>query len=120
LSRIRYLLDENTPHVVRNRLLQRERTIEVLAVGDDTAPAIGTPDAVLLRWIEENDYILVSRNRRTLPQHLREHVKAGRHVPGIFLLRRQYPFSQVIEDLLLIWESGDPKEYQDQLIYLPL
>jgi hypothetical protein len=120
LSRIRYLLDENTPHVVRNRLLQRERNIEVLAVGDDTAPSIGAPDAELPRWIEENSYILVSRNRRTLPHHLREHVKAGHHVPGIFLLRRQYPFGQVIEDLLLIWESGDPKEYQDQLIYLPL
>jgi hypothetical protein len=106
--------------MVRNRLLQRERNVEVLAVGDDTAPAIGTADAVLLQWIEKNGYILVSRNRRTLPQHLREHVKAGGHVPGIILLRRQYPLSQVIEDLLLIWQSGDPKEYQDQLIYLPL
>jgi hypothetical protein len=106
--------------MVRNRLLQRERSVDVLAVGDDTAPGIGTGDAELLRWIEENNYVLVSRNRRTLPQHLREHLEGGGHVPGIFLLRRQYPFSQVIEDLLLIWESGDPKEYQDQLIYLPL
>jgi len=106
--------------VVRNRLLQRERNIEALAVGDSAAPATGTPDAELLRWIEENGYILVSRNRRTLPRHLKEHVKAGHHVPGIFLLRRQYPVSQVIEDLLLIWESGDPKEYKGQLIYLPL
>ena len=106
--------------MVRNRLLQRERNVEVLAVGDETAPVIGTADAELLRWIEENGYILVSRNRRTLPQNLREHVKAGRHVPGVFLLRRQYPLSQVIEDLVLIWESGDPEEYQDQLIYLPL
>jgi hypothetical protein len=106
--------------MVRNWLLQRERNIEVLAVGDDTAPAIGTEDPELLRWIWENGYILVSRNRRTLPQHLREHIKAGRHVPGIFLLRRQYPLSYIIEDLLLIWESGDPNEFQDQLIYLPL
>ena len=80
MSRVRYQLDENTPHMVRDRLLQRERNVEVLAVGDDTAPAIGTADAKLLRWIDENGYILVSRNRRTLPQHLREHVKAGRHV----------------------------------------
>ena len=106
--------------MVRNRLLQRDRKVEVLAVGDDTAPAIGTADDELLQWIEENGYILVSRNRRTLPQHLREHLEDGRHVPGIFLLRRQCSFSQVIEDLLLIWESGDPNEYQDQLIYLPL
>lgn len=119
MIRVRYLLDENIPHAIRDQLL-RAQPIEVLMVGDDTAPAIGTPDAELLRWIEQNRYILVSRNRRTLPQHLKEHLRAGRHVPGIFLLRRQHTLHQILEDLLLIWESGDLGEYQDQLIYLPL
>jgi hypothetical protein len=117
---IGYLLDENIPHAIRDQLFRRERTIEVLAVGDDTGPPVGTPDAELLQWIEKSGHILVSRNRRTLPQHLREHLGAGHHVPGIFLLRRKYPFSQVIEDLLLIWESGHPEDFLDQLIYLPL
>jgi hypothetical protein len=94
--------------------------MDVLAVGDDIAPSTGTPDPDLLRWIEENGYILVSRNRRTLPQHLKEHLQAGRHVPGIFLLRRQYPLGQILEDLLLLWESGYPEDFEDQVMYLPL
>jgi hypothetical protein len=27
---------------------------------------------------------------------------------------------EVIEDLLLIWEAVELKEYQDQILYLPL
>lgn len=120
MSRIRYLLDENTPHAIRDQLLQRKPEMEVLAVGDVMAPAFGTPDPELLRWIEQEGYVLVSRNRRTLSQHLREHLEAGGHVPGIFLLRRRSSLGHIIEDLILIWEAGDPEEYRDRVEFLPL
>ena len=94
--------------------------MDILAVGEDTAPALGTPDPGILQWIERERYVLVSRNRRTLPQHLREHLEAGGHVPGIFLLRRRYSLGQIIEDLTLIWEAGRPEEYRDRIEYLPL
>jgi len=35
LSRIRYLLDEDTPHAIRDQLLRRKPEMEVLVVGDD-------------------------------------------------------------------------------------
>jgi len=120
LTQFRYLLDEDTPHAIRDQLLRREPDMEILAVGDDTAPALGTPDPELLQWIEREGYVLVSRNRRTLPQHLREHLETGSHVPGIFLLRRRYSLGQIIEDLMLIWDAGRPEEYRDRVEYLPL
>ncbi len=120
MTRIRYLLDEDTPHAIRDQLLRRKPEIEILAVGDDVAPALGTPDPELLRWIEREGYILVSRNRRTMPRHLREHLEAGGHVPGIFLLRRRRSLGPIIEDLMLIWEAACPGEYRDQVEYLPL
>jgi hypothetical protein len=118
--RIRYLLDEDTPHAIRDQLLRRRPDMEILAVGDEGAPPFGTPDAELLGWAEKEGYILVSRNRRTMPKHLHHHLEAGGHVPGIFLLRPRYSVGEVIEDLLLIWEAAEPKEYQDQILYLPL
>ena len=117
---IRYLLDENMPHAVRNQLLLREPEMQILAIGDEMAPTLGTLDPAILEWIEQNNYILISRNRRTIPRHLRDHLAAGRHVPGIFLLRRQYSWGQLIEDLLLIWSTSKPGEYQDRIEYLPL
>ncbi len=37
--------------------------MEVLAVGDQVAPAFGTPDPDVLRWSEHEGYVLGSRNR---------------------------------------------------------
>ncbi len=120
MSRFRYLLDEDTPHAIRDQLLRLKPEMEILAVGDEMAPSLGTPDPEILQWVEREGYVLVSRNRRSLPQHLREHLEAGGHVPGIFLLRRRYTLGQIIEDLMLIWETGNPEEYRDRVEYLPL
>jgi len=118
--RIRYLLDEDTPRAIRDQLLRLRPDMEILAVGDEGAPPFGTPDAELLRWVEKEGCILVSRNRRTMPNHLHHHLEAGRHVPGILLLRPRYSVGEVIEDLHLIWEVAELREYQDQILYLPL
>ena len=120
MTNIRYLLDENTPHAVRDQLLLREPEMQVLVIGDEKSPVLGAPDPVILKWIEQNGYILITRNRRTIPGHLREHLAAGHHVPGIFLLRRRFALGHLIEDLLLIWRASKPGEYQDRIEYLPL
>jgi hypothetical protein len=117
---IRYLLDENMPHGVRDQLLYHEPGMQVLCIGDDMAPPIGSPDPDILEWLEQFGYILVSRNRKTIPNHLKEHLEKGKHVPGIILLRRKISMGQLIEDLLLIRETSYFKDYQDHIEYLPL
>ncbi len=94
--------------------------MEVLCIGDGIAPPLATPDPVILRWIEQNGYILVSRNRRTMPVHLQEHLAMDRHIPGILLLKRWCAIAQLLDDLLLIWEAAKPDEYRDRIEYLPL
>jgi len=48
VKHLRYLVDENTPHAIRDQLLRRQPELEVLAVGDALAPAFGTLDPDLL------------------------------------------------------------------------
>ena len=57
---------------------------------------------------------------RRSPAHLQEHLAAGQHVPGIFILRRQLTMKEILEELTLIWEAAEPDEYCDALTYLPL
>jgi len=120
MSRIRYLLDEDTPHVIRDGLLRRQPEIEMLAAGDDLAPPLSTPDPEILRWMEREGYLLVTRNRRTMPRHLRDHLRDGGHVPGILIIRPDRPIIQVIDELLLIWEASRLEEYRDKIEYIPL
>jgi hypothetical protein len=120
LTRLRFLLDENMPHAVRDQLLLRKPEMQVHAVGDVGAPALGTPDPEILIWLEANDAVLVSRNRRTMPVHLRNHLAEGRHVPGVLLIRRHYTWGQVMDDLQLVWDASSSDEYRDRIEYLPL
>lgn len=117
---IRFLLDENISRSVRNQLLFHEPIMEVICVGDENAPPYGTPDPDILDWIEQTGYIIVSRNRRTMPRHLEEHLAHEKHIPGMLLLKKRVSMRELIEELLLIWYASEPEEYQDHIRYLPL
>lgn len=115
-----FLLDENVPLALQAQLRRREPTIQVSVVGQVDAPPKAAPDSELLYWIEERGCLLVTNNRATMPVHLRGHLAAGRHVPGILILPSPLDLGTVLEDLLLIWAVGRPDEFQDRISYLPL
>ena len=120
MNDIRYLLDENVDPLFRVELLRREPNLIVWKVGDPGAPPGGTSDPVILQWCEENQFILVTNNRRSMTRHLRDHLDRGRHVPGILELNPSMGIGDTIEELLLMWNASDANEYRDLLIYLPL
>lgn len=119
-SKIRYLLDENISRAVKSQLLFHAPEIDVICVGDKDAPAYGTSDEAILTWIDQTGYILVSRNRRTMPRHLKDHLEQGKSIPGILLLKRRVSIRELIEELVLIWHASGPNEYQNHIRYLPL
>lgn len=120
MSKPRFLLDEHINRAIQRQLRRWDARIEVLAVGDPGAPPSGTPDPEILGWMEQNGYILITENRRTIPGHLSDHLAAGRHVPGVFWLRPGAELGPIIESLYLIWLVSTLEEYQDRTTYLPL
>lgn len=120
MTTIGFLLDEHIPLVIRERLKQSVPVMRVFVIGDDDAPSKGTPDSDLLTWIAMHNCLLVTNNRSTMPVHLREHLADGLHIPGIAQLPRRMNVGAILNDLLLIWELGQPDEFRDQIIYLPL
>jgi hypothetical protein len=117
---IRFLLDENVNPLFRTELLRREPELVVWRVGDPGAPLGSTLDPAILRWCEENEFILVTNNRRSMPHHLREHIERGQHIPGILQLNPNLGIGETIDELILIWNASSADEYRDLLIYLPL
>lgn len=116
-----FLLDEHVPVFIQAQLERMEPELRVYAIGDGIAPPKGTPDPDILIWIEAQGCILVTNNRSTIPVHLRAHLDQGRHVLGIIQLpRRMRSVGAILDDLLLIWGAGQPGEFQDQIVYLPL
>ena len=50
--------------------------------------------------------------------HLREHLAAGRHVPGILVVKIGYPSWKLAEDLHLIWGAVFPTSSVTRFVYL--
>ena len=120
MSIICYLLDEHMPSALRAQLLRRAPDLVVWMIGDPGAPRYGTLDPDILLWCEANGFLFVTRNRKSMPVHLQEHLASRHHIPGIFVVPPQMTVGVIIDQLLLVWGASEVEEYRDLLLYLPL
>ncbi len=118
-TQIRFLIDEDTSHVIRDGLQHRQPEVEVRVIGGESAPSIGAKDEEILEFLDCETYILVSSNRSTMPVHLQAYLQKGGHIPGILLLRPSTSYRQIIDTLELIWFASTPEDLQDRLTYIP-
>ena len=111
----RFLLDEHLKRAIQEQLPE----IHIRRIGDKGAPPVATSDPDLLTWIQHNNYILLTNNRTTMPRHLIEHLQAGGHVPGILCFSQRVSIGTYIRELRRIWNSFNPEQYRDVILYLP-
>ncbi len=115
-----FLLDEDVPEFLADELVRLEPAMSTLQVGMHGAPPKGTKDPQLLVYAELNKVTLITMDKRTMPTHLAEHFRQGRHTWGVLLLRQGFPITRYCEDLILIWSSFEDKDLVDNSMYLPL
>ncbi len=115
----RFFLDEHMDPAIQRQLRRLNLEIEINRIGEPGVPSAGTPDPEILDWLEQNNYLLVTGNRRTMPVHLADHLNSGKHIPGILLLRGAISLGELVEDLLLIWYASEVEEYTDKISFIP-
>jgi hypothetical protein len=116
----RFLLDEHLPTHWRRALLRRAPTLTVWHTNDPGAPPNGATDRDILLWCEGHDFYFLTNNRSTMPGELADHVSAGHHTPGVFMVRPDFPIIELADQLLLIDGAALPDEFRDGFHYLPL
>lgn len=118
-----YLLDEQLRgplwRAIRRHNQTRVRTLDVLRVGEDDAPPLGTPDQELLIWAELTNRILITLDQNTMVQHLTEHLAGGRHSPGAFVIRQRQALHDILELSVVAAFACDESEFQDRVFYIP-
>ena len=117
---LRYLLDAHVERALALGLRRRERELTVWRLGDPGAPSQDASDPAILRWCEIHDFVLVTNNRRTMPQHLADHLDRGDHVPGILILNPKLSLAETIDNLVDAATLSLEGEYRDQIRHLPL
>jgi Domain of unknown function (DUF5615) len=115
-----FLLDENLPAWWPAAILAAQPQLRLWIIGDGIAPSKQTLDPAILTWCEANDAALLTNNRRSMPGHLADHVAAGGHVPGIFLVDPQVSLPVLATSLAFVAGASLVDQHVDQLTFLPL
>ncbi|MEX0703174.1 MAG: DUF5615 family PIN-like protein [Planctomycetales bacterium] len=115
---MRLLADENfNGDIVRGFLLRRS-TLDLVRVQD--VGLSGTDDSGILEWAAEDERILLTHDRATMPKHAYERMIAGGAMAGMFVLDDQFPTGAAIDAILLVVDASDPSEWSGIVAYLPL
>jgi predicted nuclease of predicted toxin-antitoxin system len=95
---IRLLSDENFKRSIARGLLLRRPGIDLARVQDVGLLGVADPD--ILDWAARNDRILLTHDRRTIPDFAFARCDAGQPMPGVFVVGQRSSIRRVIEDLV--------------------
>ncbi len=116
----RFLLDENLSPRFKLAVSRLNSKIDILRVGDPNTPALGTLDSEILIYLQQSRRILLTDNRKSMPEHLEVHWNNNGFIWGLFWLKPKATIRELTEDIVLIWETTEAEEWKDQLIWIPL
>ena len=114
---IRFLADADFNHAVVKGCRRHEPAMDFLSANE--AELEGVRDSDVLALAAEQNRILVTHDRQTMPWHFAEFLMSGRTCPGVFLVSQHAPIGKVIDALVLIWAASDPEEWKNRIINIP-
>ena len=114
---IRFLVDEHLRgplwHALASHNQRGAYPLDVVRVGDPADLPQGSTDRDILVWAERERRILISGDRRTLLGHFADHLSAGRHTPGLFLIRPLSTLSQIVDFMVAAAYASEASEWAE-------
>jgi hypothetical protein len=117
--KVRFLLDENLSKQIKLAVLRRDPAIDILCVGDGDAPTLGTLDPDILKYLQSSQRLLITDNRRSMPEHLENHWREGGHIWGLFWVRPKASIGVLAENIYVLWEASDAEEWLNKVDWIP-
>lgn len=115
---LRLLSDQNFNNRIVEGLLKRAPDLDLVSVRD-----VGlhqAKDPTILAWAASVGRVLLTHDRRTIPDHTYDRVRAGESVPGIVVVSDHLSIGDAIEQILMIAVCCPAQEIKDQVLFVPL
>ena len=118
---VRYQADADLNQAIVTGTLRREPRVDfqnAFAAGLE-----GMKDSEVLELAAQQDRILITHDRRTMPLEFSLFItnpQISRQSPGVIIVSRKLPIDAVIADLLLIWEVSSAEEWINRIAKLPI
>jgi predicted nuclease of predicted toxin-antitoxin system len=115
--KIRFQADNDlNQHIVR-ATRQLEPAIDFQTT--HAANLAGLPDEAVLALAASQGRILVTHDKKTMPQHF-EHFIQRESSTGLIIVSRNLSVASVANELLLIWAASEAEEWTNMLQWLPI
>ena len=114
---LRLLIDQDLDHDILRGLVRRIPRLDAV-----TAFEIGmsrATDPQLLTRAAQEERIIVTHDRKTMPKHVADLMALGGNIAGVFVVPRSLPLGQAIEDLELMITCSANDEWVNIIRYLP-
>ena len=120
---LRYVLDEHLRGPLWRAVLWHNRRgiypLDLVRVGDPVDLPLGSDDPTILEWAEREQRILVTHDPETLPRHFANHLRAGHHSAGVFMIRARSTLPQIVSFLTEAAYASDLSEWRDRIEFIP-
>ena len=115
--KVRFQADADLKEQIVVALKRHEPSIDFRTAAE--AGLEGMEDSEVLTAAARAGRVLVSHDRRTMPQHFGEFI-TNNESPGLIIIAQHLPLHVVVEELLLIWAASEAEEWVNQIKSLPL
>ena len=114
---IRFQADNDLRFGIVTAVRRREPAVDFVSAQEAGLDRVRDPE--LLGRAAAEGRVLVSHDRRTMIDHFRDHLAAGRSSPGLLIVSQGAAIGDVVEALVYVWALSHPAELRDQAYYLP-
>ena len=114
---VRYQADADLNQAIVTGVLRREPTIDFQTAF--AAGLEGVKDPEVLAITAQQERILVSHDRKTMPSKFASFIVSNQS-SGVIIVSRKLPTEVIIEELLLIWAASSAEEWMNRIAKLPL
>ncbi len=114
---VRYQADADLNQAIVTGVLRREPAIDFQTAF--AAGLEGVEDSEVLEIAAQQERILVSHDRKTMPSEFASFVVSNQS-SGVIIVSRKLPTEAIIEELLLIWAASSAEEWINRIAKLPL
>ncbi|MEM6838725.1 MAG: DUF5615 family PIN-like protein [Cyanobacteria bacterium P01_C01_bin.120] len=117
MAKVRFQADADLNQATVTGVIRRQSEISFQTATE--AGLEGLTDAAVLALSAQQQRVLVTHDRRTMPTEFAKFI-ANNQSAGVLIISRKTPLEVVIEELILIWSVTAAEEWINRIAKIPL
>jgi predicted nuclease of predicted toxin-antitoxin system len=115
--KVRFQADADLNHLIVKAALRREPSIDFQTAA--AANLVGLEDEEVLAIAAEAGRVLITHDRKTMPEHFARFIMR-QPSSGVIIVPQRLAISTAVDDLVLIQAASQAEEWINRILSLPL